>query len=89
MIGTRELRAELATNIRRAGAGHRMVISIDGRATAQLGPVEPEGGQVVLADLIAAGLVVAPRRTDPHRPQAAVPIWAGARLDRALRELRG
>ncbi len=43
----------------------------------------------MLADLIAAGLVVAPRRNDPHRPHAAVPIWAGARLDRALRELRG
>jgi antitoxin (DNA-binding transcriptional repressor) of toxin-antitoxin stability system len=89
MIGIRELRADLATAVRRAGAGHRQVITVDGRAAAQLGPLEPEGGQVVLADLISAGLVLAPRRTDPHRPHSAIPIWAGARLDRALRELRG
>ncbi len=89
MLGIRELRAELATHLRRAGAGQRVVISVSGRAVAQLGPVEPEQGQTVLADLLAAGAVVAPRRTDAGRLAPAVPVWSGVRLDRALKELRG
>lgn len=89
MLGVRELRAELATHLRRAGAGHRIVVSVGGRAVAQLGPVEAHQGQTVLADLVAAGLVAAPRRTDEMRLPEPVPVWSGIRLDRALKELRG
>ncbi|MBU6317327.1 MAG: hypothetical protein KGR47_12515 [Acidobacteria bacterium] len=89
MIGIRELREGLATHVRRAGAGHRMVVAVGGRAVAQLGPIEAHQGQTVLADLVAAGLVTAPRRNDPMRLPPAVPIWSGVRLDRALKELRG
>jgi antitoxin (DNA-binding transcriptional repressor) of toxin-antitoxin stability system len=89
MLGVRELRADLAAHLRRAGAGQRVVISVGGRAVAQLGPIEAEQGQTVLADLLAAGAVIAPRRTDTGRLAAAVPVWSGVRLDRALKELRG
>lgn len=89
MVGIRELRADLAAQVRRAGAGQRIVVSVDGRAVAQLGPVEPEQGQSVMADLLASGAVVAPRRTDPVRLTPPVPVWSGVRLDRALKELRG
>lgn len=89
MVGIRELRADLAAHVRRASSGQRTVVSIDGRAVAQLGPVEPEQGQAVLADLIAAGAVVAPRRTGTIRHREPVPMWSGLRLDRALREVRG
>lgn len=89
MIGIRELRSDLAAAVRRAGSGHRVVISVDGRAVAQLGPIEAEQGQTVLADLVAARAVVAPRRTDAFRPGTPIAIWSGVRLDRALKELRG
>ncbi|MBI4935583.1 MAG: hypothetical protein HY828_17010 [Actinobacteria bacterium] len=89
MLGMRELRADLATHLRRAGAGQRVVVTVGGRAVAQLGPVEPEQGQTVLADLMASGAVVPPRRTDAARPAPAIPVWSGVRLDRALKELRG
>jgi antitoxin (DNA-binding transcriptional repressor) of toxin-antitoxin stability system len=89
MLGVRELRADLATHLRRAGAGQRVVVSVGGRAVAQLGPIEAEQGQTVLADLIAAGAVVPPRRADAGRLPPAVPIFSGVRLDRALKELRG
>ncbi len=89
MIGIRDLRADLAAAVRRAGSGQRVVISVDGRAIAQLGPIEAEQGQTVLADLVASGAVVAPRRTDESRLAAPVPVWSGVRLDRALKELRG
>jgi antitoxin (DNA-binding transcriptional repressor) of toxin-antitoxin stability system len=89
MIGIRELRGDLAASVRRAGSGQRVVISVDGRAVAQLGPIEAEQGQTVLADLIAAGAIIAPRRTDSARLATPVPVWSGVRLDRALKELRG
>jgi antitoxin (DNA-binding transcriptional repressor) of toxin-antitoxin stability system len=89
MMGIRELRADLAAAVRRAGSGQRVVITVDGRAIAQLGPIEAEQGQTVLADLIAAGAIIAPRRTDSARLAAPVPVWSGVRLDRALKELRG
>ena len=89
MVGIRELRADLAAQVRRAGSGQRVIITIDGRSAAQLGPIEPEHGQNVLADLIAAGAVHAPRRAGAIRPRPAVPVWSGVRIDRALREVRG
>jgi prevent-host-death family protein len=89
MVGIRELRADLAAQVRRASTGQRVIITVDGRSVAQLGPVEPEQGQSVLADLIASGAVQAPRRTGAPRDREPVPVWSGVRIDRALRELRG
>jgi antitoxin (DNA-binding transcriptional repressor) of toxin-antitoxin stability system len=89
MVAIRELRADLAAAVRRAGAGQRVVVTVGGRAVAQLGPIEPEQGQTVLADLYASGAAVPPRRTDARRPTAPLPVWSGVRLDRALKELRG
>ena len=89
MIGIRELRTDLAALVRRAGTGQRVIVSVGGRAVAQLGPIEAEQGQTVLADLIASGAVVPPRRTDSARLGAPVAVYSGVRLDRALKELRG
>jgi prevent-host-death family protein len=88
-IGIRELRATAATTVRRAGSGERIVVTVDGRPVAQLGPVAAESGGVTVADLVAAGLLIPPRRASPPRPTDPLPAWAGARLDRLLRELRG
>lgn len=91
VIGIRELRAELARHVRRAAAGERTVIAIGGRPAAALVPLtEMTSG---LEPLLAAGAVVAPRRTGHAGPaghtRAPIPVWSGARLDRLLRELRG
>ena len=40
-------------------------------------------------DLVARGLLVPARRDDRPPPSLTVPLWAGARLDRLLREVRG
>ena len=73
--------------MRRAGEGERLVVTVGGRPTAQLGPIDD--GAPDLDRLIAAGAVVPPRRTTPWRPPTAVAIWTGVRIDRALVELRG
>lgn len=88
-VGVRELRANAATAIRRAEWGERIVITVAGRPAAQLGPLEPVRGAVTLDDLIARGVVLAPRRHDRPDPGPPIPVWAGARLDRLLREQRG
>ena len=87
-IGTRELRANLATALRQVGTGERLVITVDGRPVAQLGPLEPTGSPT-LADLAASGLVDPPRRAQPtDAPHAADPA-VDVRLDRVLAEVRG
>jgi antitoxin (DNA-binding transcriptional repressor) of toxin-antitoxin stability system len=87
-IGVRELRANLAASLRRAGAGERIVVTIDDRPVAQLGPLEPIDGHVTLADLAARGLVRLPHRADRPLPGAPVAIWAGIRLDQLVAEVR-
>ena len=88
--GIRQLRSQLTSLVRRAGAGERIVITIGGRAVALLGPVEPTRAQVSIDDLAARGLLEPARRGDrPAEPDVRVDAWTGGRLDRALREVRG
>jgi prevent-host-death family protein len=87
-VGIRQLRASLAQAVRRAAAGERVVVSVAGRAVAQLGPLDPGGDQPTLADLAARGLLVPARRADRPGPAARIPLWAGARLDKVLAEVR-
>jgi prevent-host-death family protein len=85
--GVRELRANLAAAVRQAGAGKRVVITVDGRPVAQLGPLEPAGAPS-LAELAASGLLEPPRRDRPGPPEA-VDAAVDVRLDRVLDEVRG
>ena len=87
-IGTRELRANLAAALRQVGAGERLVITVDGRPVAQLGPLEPPGSPT-LADLAASGLVEPPRRAQPSAAPDPVDTAVDVRLDRVLTEVRG
>jgi prevent-host-death family protein len=90
VLNVRTLRSQLAAALRRAEAGERIVVTVGGRPVAQLGPVEPAAGaEPTIDDLVARGLVVRARRDDRPPPSLTVPLWAGARLDRLLREVRG
>jgi prevent-host-death family protein len=88
-VAVRQLRNDVAAVLRRAGSGERVIVTVDGRPVAQLGPVEPTG-HPTLDDLVAAGLVEPPRRD--HRPVADPPVLRfqiDSRPDRLLREVRG
>jgi prevent-host-death family protein len=87
-IGARELRANLAAALRQAGAGQRVVVTVDGRPIAQLGPLEAPGPPT-LAELAAAGLVEPPRRPDRPGPPDALDAAVDVRLDRDLDDVRG
>ena len=87
-IGVRQLRAELAAVLRHAGAGERIVVTVDGRPVAEIGPVSAPV-QVELASLAAAGLIVPPGRRDrpPPPDPSAVPV--DARVGSVLDDVRG
>jgi prevent-host-death family protein len=87
-IGARELRAELASFLRRAERGERVVVTVGGRPVAQLAPLDGSGPEPTLDDLNARGLVTAPQRRDRPAPPVRIQLWAGARLDRVLSEIR-
>lgn len=87
-IGARELRTNLAAALRQAGTGERLVVTVDGRPVAQLGPLEPAGAPS-LAELAASGLLEPPRRRDQPPPPDALDAAVDVRLDRVLDEVRG
>ena len=87
-VGIRELRNNVAAVVRRAAAGERIVVTVDGVATAQLGPLAPDG-PVTFDDLIAAGLVLPPRRTDRPAVAGVEDVPVDVRTDGVLDDLRG
>lgn len=88
-MNVRTLRAQLAQALRRAEGGERIVVTVGGRPVAQLGPVEADlDRSPTIEDLVARGLLVRARRDDRPEPALVVPLWAGARIDRLLREIR-
>ncbi len=87
-VNIRELRANLASAVREAEAGHRVVITVGGRPIAQLGPLDHGAGEPTLDDLAARGLVRKARRSDRPPPELIVAMPVGTRLDRLLDEVR-
>ena len=87
-IGVRGLRNDVASVVRRAGGGERIIVTVDGEPIAQLGPLEPSG-QPTIDDLAAAGLVRLPGR--PDQPAAPEPygVPVDVRLSSVIAELRG
>lgn len=84
----RELRNNVAAVLRRAADGERITVTVDGVPTAQLGPLEPTT-EPSLDDLVATGLVDAPRRQrDPVEPDPLDPP-VDIRLDDVLDQMRG
>ena len=88
-LGADQLRSDLATHLRRAGSGDRVIVTVDGRPTAQLAPIEPPS-QPQLDDLAAAGLVRQPNRPDhPSAPDDLPLLPVDLSIDQVLAELRG
>jgi prevent-host-death family protein len=88
-LGARQVRADIAAVLRRAEAGERIVVTVDGRPVATIGPLSATAAPDTTADeLVVRGLLIPPRRRDPFRAGAPVPTWRGARLERLLDELR-
>lgn len=92
-VGVRDLRSSLAALIRRAGQGERIVITVDGKPVAQLGPLQPDRAGIELHDLAAAGLIEPPGQPPEAMADRAMPapypVPADVRLDRLIDQIRG
>lgn len=69
-VGVRQLRADLASHVARAGNGETIVITVDGKPVAQLAPVDA-GELASLERLAATGRAVPPRRSGKDGPVPA------------------
>ena len=83
-FGIRDLRQQLPALVKRAAAGEEVVVTVGGVPTARLVPLGGSG--LTLDDLVAVGLVRAPRRRGSMPDPEQLPV--DARTDRALREVR-
>jgi prevent-host-death family protein len=87
-IAIRELRNQASRVVRRAHAGERLIITVDGVPTAEIGPVSPAGRVASLDELVATGGVDAPRLRTPPGPPRPVPAPSGRSSADVLAELR-
>lgn len=87
-IGVRDLRNNVAAVLRRAAAGERITVTVDGVPTAQLGPIDPSP-DVSLEGLVATGLVDPPRRPGPAAEPDPLDAPVDVRLDDVVASLRG
>jgi prevent-host-death family protein len=92
-VGVRGLRNDVSALLRRAADGERIVITVDGRPTAQLGPLAPGDHGPTLDDLAAAGLIDPPRQGVQGSTDRSLPnpfsVAADVRLDRLIEQIRG
>jgi prevent-host-death family protein len=88
-VGIRDLRFNAAGMVRRASAGERIIVTVNGRPLAQLGPIDSGPAAPTLAELVARGLLRGPASSERSPSPNRVELWAGMRLDRMLSEVRG
>lgn len=88
-VGVRVLRNQVSSLIRRAEQGERIIITVDGKPRAQLGPLAPGDGGPTLHDLAAAGLIEPPAAPPPARFPVPLSVPADVRLDRLIEQIRG
>jgi prevent-host-death family protein len=87
-VALRELRNQASRVVRRARAGERLIITVDGIPAAEIGPVRAADVTATVDELIATGSVVAPRSRAPQRPARPQPAPTGRSSSDVLRELR-
>ena len=87
-IAVRELRNQASRVVRRARAGERLIITVDGVPAAEIGPVSAAERVMSLDELIATGAVVGARVRAAARPAKPVPAPSGRSSLDVLRELR-
>ena len=89
-IGVRELRNNVAAVLRRAGQGDRILVTVDGHPSAQLGPLTPDPSGFTLWDLAGAGLIEPPHSSAGERARPEpIPVPIDFRADRLLELVRG
>lgn len=85
-VGIRELRNDTSAVVRRAQAGARIIVTVDGVPAAQITPLDPQAERPDVAALIAAGLLLPP--ASRALPAPARPVRAPRSTSDVLDDLR-
>jgi prevent-host-death family protein len=87
-IGIRELRNDTSRVVRRAKAGERILVTIDGVPAAQLVPLDVRPRPASIEELVATGRLIAPQSTKAPRIPTPVPAPPGPTTTDTLLEHR-
>lgn len=87
-IAIRELRNHASRVVRRARAGERIVITVDGVPAAQLVPLDPEVEEPTIEGLIRQGRLIAPRTSERASPPAPIRVTHARALSDVVSDLR-
>jgi prevent-host-death family protein len=87
-IGIRQLRNDTSRVVRRARAGERILVTIDGVPVAQLVPLDDLPRPATIEELVATGRLLAPQSYAAPRRATPVPAPFGPTTTDILREHR-
>jgi prevent-host-death family protein len=82
------LRNATSQVVRRAGAGERIIVTVDGVPVAEIGPIGATHEARTIDDLIATGRLLQRQTTTPPAPAQPVPAPGGRSTTEILDELR-
>ncbi|MEG3586076.1 MAG: type II toxin-antitoxin system prevent-host-death family antitoxin [Actinomycetota bacterium] len=81
------LRKELAGFLRRAKNGERVIVTVDGKPFAQIGPLEPNGS-LDMDQLVASGLVNEPTAVTSTNTPTQMSFPVDVSIETILMEMR-
>ena len=83
-----ELRKDLASFLRIANSGEQVIVTVDGKPFAALGPLEAQN-EITIEHLVAGGLVNKPLRDEALQGPEEVILPVDSNVSAILREVRG
>jgi len=87
-VTIRELRNDVSRIVRRARAGERLLVTVNGVPAAEIGPLSEGPGKPTLEELIASGAILPPRTRAKPQPARPLDLDGPLTTDEILRELR-
>lgn len=87
-IALRDLRNHASRVVRRAHAGERIIITVDGVPTAQIVPLDVTPVEATMDDLVTQGRVLAPRVASAPPPAQPIDLPGVPALSDVVQEQR-
>jgi prevent-host-death family protein len=87
-VSVRQLRNDVSRILRRVTAGERLIVTSNGVAVAEIGPLQERETQPTLEELIASGRVIPPRTRAKPRPARPTRFSGPMTTEQILEEMR-
>lgn len=87
-VTVRQLRNDVSRILKRANSGERLIVTSNGVAVAEIGPLQEQRSRPTLEELIASGRVIPPRTRAKPRPASPSHFTGPMTTDEILAEHR-